>query len=66
MKILEALSDKKEITISQLIKKTGINNILPLLNSLLEKNAIEIKEELTEKIRPKTEIFVRLSPSSSK
>ncbi|HRR63044.1 MAG TPA: primosomal protein N', partial [Paludibacteraceae bacterium] len=64
MKILEALSDKKEITISQLIKKTGINNILPLLNSLLEKNAIEIKEELTEKIRPKTEIFVRLSPSA--
>jgi len=63
MKILEALSDKKEITISQLIKKTGINNILPLLNSLLEKNAIEIKEALSEKIRPKTEIFVRLNPS---
>lgn len=61
IKLLDALSDGKIQTVTELEKLAEINNILPLLRGLLEKNAVEISEELTEKFRPKTETFVRLT-----
>lgn len=58
--LLDALSDGKPATVDMLQKATEIVNILPTLKILLEKNAIEVNEELTEKFRIKTESFVRL------
>lgn len=66
IKILDALSDGKIQSVTELEKLTGINNTLPLLRILLEKNAVEVSEELTEKFRPKTETYVRLTKFAEK
>lgn len=65
-KVLDALSDGKPIDVAQLAKATDIRQLLPTLNSLLDKGAIEMSEELIEKFRPKTETFVRLVPEVRK
>lgn len=63
IKIVNALSSDKVFTVSELIKMTGIQNILPVVKLLIEKNAIEASEKLTERYKPKMETFVRLSES---
>lgn len=60
-RILDALSDGKTTTVTELNKLTDIRDTLPTLKSLLDKGAIEISEELTERYRPKTETFVQLN-----
>ncbi|VBB46478.1 Primosomal protein N [uncultured Paludibacter sp.] len=65
-RILDALSDGKIQSVNELEKNTGINNSLPYLRTLLEKGAVEISEELTEKYRPKTETYVRLTEFAEK
>jgi len=63
IKIVNALSSDKVFTVSELIKMTGIQNILPVVKMLIEKNVIEASEKLTERYKPKVETFVRLSNS---
>lgn len=63
--ILDALSDGKAITVSELNKVTEMRDTLPTLKQLLEKGAVEISEELTEKFRAKTDTFVRLTAQAS-
>ena len=60
-KLLDALSDGKPILVSELNKITEIRDVMPALKQLLEKGAVEINEELTEKFRVKTDTFVRLT-----
>jgi len=60
-KLLDALSDGKTIFVSELNKITEMKDVMPILKQLLEKGAVEISEELTEKFRPKTDTFVRLT-----
>lgn len=60
-RILDALSDGKPVTVDALNKATEMNSVLPTLKILLDKNAIEVNESLTDKFRIKTETFVRLS-----
>jgi len=60
-KVLDALADGKTVKISELSKSAGIQNLMPLLKSLMELGAVEISEELTEKVRAKTETYVRLT-----
>ena len=60
-RILDALSDGRPCTVEMLNKATEMNSVLPTLKLLLEKNAIEVSESLTEKFRIKTESFVRLN-----
>ena len=50
-----------KLTISELEKKTGIKNVLPVISSLMEKEAVVVNEELKRGYVPKTETFVRLS-----
>lgn len=59
--LLDALSDGKTITVNELNRITEINNTLSQLKILLEKGAVEINEELTERFRPKTETYIRLT-----
>jgi len=62
-KILDVLlNQKKPISLSALAKDSGISNVLPQLKLLLEKDIIEISEQLTEKFHPKTETYIRLRP----
>jgi len=59
--ILDALSEGKPMPVNELSKFTGIRDVMPALKILLEKGALEISEELTEKFRPRTDTFVRLT-----
>ena len=65
-KLLDALSDGKTIFVSELNKITEMKDVMPTLKQLLEKGAVEISEELTEKYRIKTDTFVRLTDEAKK
>jgi len=60
-KVLDALSDGKAISILELNVITEMRDAMPTLKLLLEKGAVEINEELSEKFRVKTEVYVRLT-----
>lgn len=62
--ILDALSEGKPMAVNELAKLTEIRDVLPILKRLMDKGAVEVTEELTEKFRPKTETFVRLTDDS--
>ena len=64
-KVLMALSDGKPTTVLELNKVTEMRDVMPTLKSLLEKGALEISEELTDKFRVKTETFVKLTAEAS-
>lgn len=60
-KILDLLGNGKTQNISQLEKESRIKNLLPVVKSLLEKEAVRIKEELKQNYRPRMETRVRLT-----
>jgi primosomal protein N' (replication factor Y) len=60
-KVLMALSDGKPTTVLELNKVTEIRDVMPTLKGLLDKGAVEISEELTDKFRVKNDTFVRMS-----
>ncbi len=64
-KVLDALSEGKPVTINELNKVTEMRDVMPTIKQLLEKGAVEVNEELTEKFRTKTETFVRLTAEAS-
>ncbi len=60
-KLLDLLAAEPEQCITKLEKGSGFRNILPLVKSLLDKEAIFVKEELRRTYKPKTETRVRLT-----
>ena len=64
-KIIDALSDGKIKSVSELNKVTEMRDTLPALKILMEKGLVEVSEELTEKYRPKTESYIRLTEKAS-
>ncbi|WP_291530017.1 replication restart helicase PriA [Bacteroides sp. UBA939] len=60
-RILDLLSAEPEQSVTKLEKDSGIRNILPVIKSLLDKEAIFVKEELRRTYKPKTETRVRLA-----
>lgn len=63
--ILDLLSAATEQSLTRLEKESGIKNILTVIKSLLEKDAVYIKEELRRSYKPKTEARVRINDSIS-
>lgn len=59
--ILDLLSIDPEQCVTQLEKGSGMKNLLPVIKSLLEKEAIRVKEELKRSYKPKVEVRVRLT-----
>ena len=57
----DTLGRDTELCITQLEKATGIRNLLPVINRLLERGALSIKEELKRSYKPRTEAFIRLA-----
>lgn len=49
-------------TVSDLEKKTGLRNIVPVIASLMGKGAVGVNEELKQGFVPKTQTYVRLHP----
>ena len=62
-RILDILSVDTEQCITQIERAGNIKNILPAIKSLMEKDAIRVKEELKRNYKPKTEVRVRLQES---
>lgn len=57
-RILDLLSADPEQCVTQLEKASGMKNLLPVIKSLLEKEAICIKEEIKRSYKPRTEVRV--------
>ena len=63
-KILDMLAADPEQCVTKLEKDSGIKNILAVIKSLLDKEAIFVKEELRRTYKPKTETRVRLTAAA--
>ncbi|KAA6343837.1 Primosomal protein N' [termite gut metagenome] len=59
--VFHSLRKETEQPVTKLQKESGIKNILTVVKSLLEKEAIYVKEELRRTYKPKTEIRVQLT-----
>ncbi|NKI32602.1 replication restart helicase PriA [Croceivirga thetidis] len=59
--ILEALSNQSSLSINDIIEITEKKNVLPILNGLLDKHAIEVKETIYEQYKPKLVRYVHFS-----
>lgn len=58
--VLDALSGVLKLTVSELEKKTGLRNVVPVISSLMQKDAIVVNEEIRQGFAPKTQSYVRL------
>ncbi len=59
--IYEALQHQSQLTVHQIADILGKKKILPIINELIKKSAIYIKEEIYEQYKPKLVKYVRLS-----
>lgn len=60
-RILDLLAIDSQQCVTKLEKESGVKNILTVIKSLLDKEAIFVKEELKRTYKPKTEARVRLA-----
>ncbi len=60
--VLDMLAKDKEQSITVLEKDSGLKNILTIIKSLIDKEAIYVKEELKRTYKPRTEACVRIVP----
>ncbi|MGN0037319.1 MAG: primosomal protein N' [Bacteroidaceae bacterium] len=59
-RIWEMLDGEKEQPLSDLEKEAGMASLLPVVRSMLEKEALLVREELKRAYKPKTEARIRL------
>ncbi len=60
-RIAEALHTKPVLTVSEVTEITGLQKVIPLLKTLIEKKVALVEEELTDRFKPKSEQWVRLA-----
>lgn len=60
-KVLDVFKPGEKLSVSDLEKRTGLKNVLPVISSLLTYGAVEINEELKRGFVPKMQSFVRLA-----
>ena len=63
-RVLDLLATEPEQAVTRLEKESGLKNILPVVKSLLDKEAIFVKEELKRTYKPKMETRVRLTQAA--
>lgn len=59
--VLDAFGGVLRLTISELERKTGLRNVVPIVSSLMARGAVEVSEELKRGFVPKTQVFIRLA-----
>ena len=59
--IYEALQHQSQLTVYQISDILGKTKVLPIINELIHKSAIYIKEEIYEQYKPKLVKYVRLN-----
>lgn len=60
--IFEALQNHSQLTIHQTVEIIGKKTVFPILNSMIEKEAITLKEQIYEQYTPKLVKYVRINP----
>lgn len=61
--VLDAFAGVLKLTVSELEKKTGLRNVVPIVASLMARGAVEVSEELKRGFAPKMQTFIRLAES---
>ncbi|MFV0247829.1 MAG: primosomal protein N' [Tenacibaculum sp.] len=59
--VFEALEQKKYLSIDEITNILGKKNVLPIIDELLEKNAIYLKDEIYQTYKPKRVKYVNLN-----
>lgn len=59
--ILEALDAARMLKVSDVVKVLGQKSVFPLLKRMFDKGLIMISEEISEKFKPKLQIFFKLA-----
>jgi primosomal protein N' (replication factor Y) len=59
--ILEFLKDENVLGLKELADKTGRKDVLPIVNSLMNKQALTVEEKLKDAYKPKTKSFIKLN-----
>ncbi|SDS05420.1 replication restart DNA helicase PriA [Polaribacter sp. KT25b] len=59
--IFEALQHQSQLTIHQVADILGKKKVMPIVNELIKKSAIYIKEEIYEQYKPKLVKYIRLN-----
>lgn len=60
-KVLDVIKPGEKLSVTELEKRTGLRNVLPVLAVLLGYGAVEVSEELKRGFVPKTETYLRLA-----
>ena len=58
--IFEALQHQSQLTIHQVSDILGKKKVLPVINGMIQKNAVSVQEEIYEQYKPKMVKYVRL------
>lgn len=64
--IYEALQKQSQLTLHQVVEILGKKKVMPIVNKLINKSAIYIKEEIYEQYKPKIIKYVRLQEKYTK
>jgi primosomal protein N' (replication factor Y) len=59
--IFEALQHQSQLTIHQVVDILGKKKVMPIINALIQKSAIYIKEQIYEQYKPKLVKYIRLT-----
>lgn len=59
--VLDAFHGVLKLTVSELEKKTGLRNVVPVIASLLTRGAVEVSEQMKRGFVPKTQTYIRLA-----
>jgi len=59
--IAETLINKETLSVKEASDLTDQLKILPLINTMIEKQVIMLEEELKDQYRPRTEVYIRLA-----
>jgi len=63
--IFEALQHQSQLTVHQVSDILGKKKVLPIINGLIQKEVVAVKEEIYEQYKPKLVKYVRLSSQFS-
>lgn len=61
--VLDAFGQDQKLTVSELAKRTGLRNVMPVVVSLMNRGAVQVSEVIKSGFTPKMQTFVRLSDS---
>ncbi|MEO5673276.1 MAG: primosomal protein N' [Chitinophagales bacterium] len=63
--VAEALTVQRELSIGEISKILHRKSVYPIIESLLKKNVVSVKEKLIERYKPRIGTFIRLNPEFS-